>query len=412
MNAAVVNPDGLEVREPATLRFIHRVADVIARLGPLIADLAALRHSRQIVSRAGAVGQVRKGDRGKDSRYASQRRPAVELQPRIAVDAMGGDHAPEEIVAGALLAAQEFDVKVLLVGDEARIRPLLHGPGAEHVSLIHAPEAVAMDLPPSAALRSAGRTSLGIAVNLVKQGEADAIVSAGNSGAFLAVALITLRTIEGISRPAIATVWPALNGPTVLLDSGANVDCRPEWLVQFGIMGSAYAKAVLNVAEPRVGVLSVGEERTKGNQQVLEAGRLLSLAPVRFIGNVEGRDLFHNVADVIVADGFVGNVVLKTGEGMIADLGRVMRDALLGGGIVTKLGTAMLAPALKRLRKKFDYETYGGAPLLGLRGNCIVTHGRSSRNAIKHAVGAAVQEVQHDVVGRISELIAPHLAAT
>jgi glycerol-3-phosphate acyltransferase PlsX len=269
-----------------------------------------------------------------------------------------------------------------------------------------------MDLPPSAALRSAGRTSLGIAVNLVKQGEADAIVSAGNSGAFLAVALITLRTIEGISRPAIATVWPALNGPTVLLDSGANVDCRPEWLVQFGIMGSAYAKAVLNVAEPRVGVLSVGEERTKGNQQVLEAGRLLSLAPVRFIGNVEGRDLFHNVADVIVADGFVGNVVLKTGEGMIADLGRVMRDALLGGGIVTKLGTAMLAPALKRLRKKFDYETYGGAPLLGLRGNCIVTHGRSSRNAIKHAVGAAVQEVQHDVVGRISELIAPHLAAT
>ena len=325
---------------------------------------------------------------------------------------MGGDHAPEEIVAGALLAAQEFDVKILLVGDEVRVRPLLRGPGAEHVSLIHAPESVAMDLPPSAALRSAGRTSLGIAVNLVKQGEADAIVSAGNSGAFLAVALITLRTIEGISRPAIATVWPALNGPTVLLDSGANVDCRPEWLVQFGIMGSAYAKAVLNVAEPRVGVLSVGEERTKGNQQVLEAGRLLSAAPVRFIGNVEGRDLFHNVADVIVADGFVGNVVLKTGEGMIADLARVMRDALLGGGIVTKIGTAMLAPALKRLRKKFDYETYGGAPLLGLRGNCIVTHGRSSRNAIKHAVGAAVQEVQHDVVGRISELIAPHLAAT
>jgi phosphate acyltransferase len=331
---------------------------------------------------------------------------------RIAVDAMGGDHAPQEIVAGALLAAAEFDATVLLVGDEARVRPLLRGPGAQRVEVIHAPEAVAMDLTPSTALRSCDRTSLGVAVNLVKHGEADAVVSAGNSGAFLAIALVKLRTIEGISRPAIATVWPALNGPTVLLDSGANVDCRPEWLEQFAIMGSAYAKAVLNVRDPRVGVLSVGEERTKGNQLVLEAARLLEAAPVRFIGNVEGGDLFHNVADVIVADGFVGNVVLKTGEGLFADLAHVMRDTLLGGNLLTKLGTAMLAPALKRLRKRFDYETYGGAPLLGLRGNCIVTHGRSSRNGIKHAIGAAVQEVNHDVVGRITELIAPHLAPT
>jgi glycerol-3-phosphate acyltransferase PlsX len=331
---------------------------------------------------------------------------------RIAVDAMGGDHAPQEIVAGALLAANEFDADILLVGDEARVRPLLRGSAAQRVRGIHAPESVAMDLSPSVAARTCERTSLGVAVNLVKQGEADAVVSAGNSGAFLAIALIKLRTIEGISRPAIATVWPALNGPTVLLDSGANVDCRPEWLEQFAIMGSAYARAVLNVAQPRVGILSVGEERNKGNQLVLEAARLLETAPVRFIGNVEGSDLFHNVADVIVADGFVGNVVLKTGEGMIADLARVMRGALLGGNLLTKLGTAMLAPALKRLRKRFDYETYGGAPLLGLRGNCIVTHGRASRNAIKHAIGAAVQEVEHDVVGKISEHIVPHLAAT
>ncbi len=331
---------------------------------------------------------------------------------RIAVDAMGGDHAPEEAVAGALLAAQEFDVEVLLVGDEARVRPLLRGPQSPRVHIIHAPDSVAMDLSPSTALRSCERTSLGVAVNLVKQAEADAVVSAGNSGAFLAIALIKLRTIEGISRPAIATVWPALNGPTVLLDSGANVDCRPEWLAQFGVMGSAYAKAVLGIAAPRVAVLSVGEERSKGNQLVLEAARLLEAAPVRFIGNVEGRDLFHNVADVIVADGFVGNVVLKTGEGMIADLARVMSDALLGGNLVTKVGTALLAPALRQLGKKFDYETYGGAPLLGLRGNCIFTHGRASRKAIKHAIGAAAQEVQHDVVGKISELIAPHLAPT
>jgi glycerol-3-phosphate acyltransferase PlsX len=331
---------------------------------------------------------------------------------RIAVDAMGGDYAPQEIVAGALLAAGEFDADILLVGDEACVRPLLRGAAANAVRGIHAPEAVAMDLSPSVAVRSCERTSLGVAVNLVKTGEADAVVSAGNSGAFLAIALIKLRTIEGISRPAIATVWPALNGPAVLLDSGANVDCRPEWLEQFAIMGSAYAKGVLNVPNPRVGILSVGEERSKGNQLVLEAARLLEAAPVNFIGNVEGGDLFHNVADVIVTDGFVGNVVLKTGEGLFADLARVMRDTLLGGNLLTKIGTAMLAPALKRLRKRFDYETYGGAPLLGLRGNCIVTHGRASRNAIKHAIGAAVQEVNHDVIGKISELTVPYLAAT
>lgn len=325
---------------------------------------------------------------------------------------MGGDHAPAEVVAGALLAAEEFDVEVLLVGDEARVRPLLRGPAAERVRQVHAPGAVAMDLSPSIAMRSCEGTSLGVAVTLVKQGEADAVVSAGNSGAFLAIALIKLGRIEGVSRPAIATVWPALNGPTVLLDSGANVDCKPEWLEQFAIMGSAYSKAVLNVRDPRVAILSVGEERSKGNQLVLESARLLETAPVRFIGNVEGRDLFHNVADVIVTDGFVGNVVLKTGEGLFADLASVMRDTLLGGNILTKIGTAMLAPALKRLRKRFDYETYGGAPLLGLRGNCIVTHGRASRNAIKHAIGAAVQEVNHDVVGKISELTVTHLAAT
>jgi phosphate acyltransferase len=331
---------------------------------------------------------------------------------RIAVDAMGGDHAPAEVVAGALLAVEEFDADIILVGDEARLRPLLRGPGAQRVRQFHAPDAVAMDLSPSIAARSCERTSLGVAVTLVKHGDADAVVSAGNSGAFLAIALIKLGRIEGVSRPAIATVWPALNGPTVLLDSGANVDCKPEWIEQFAIMGSAYARAVLDIADPRVAILSVGEERSKGNQLVLESARLLEAAPVRFIGNVEGSDLFHNVADVIVADGFVGNVVLKTGEGMIADLAHIMRDTLLGGNLLTKIGTAMLAPALKQLRKRFDYETYGGAPLLGLRGNCIVTHGRAGRNAIKHAIGAAVQEANHDVIGKISELIVPHLAAT
>jgi len=327
-------------------------------------------------------------------------------EPRIAVDAMGGDRAPEEVVAGALLAVEAFGSNLVLVGDEARIRPLLGGAASDRVAVVHAPEAVPMDQHASQALRGADRTSLGRAIELVKSGEADGVVSAGNSGAFLAISLVKLRTIEGIARPAIATVWPALNGPSVLLDSGANVDCRPEWLVQFGIMGSAYARAALGIERPRVGILSIGEERTKGNAAVLEAAALLDRAPLHFIGNIEGKDMFHNVADVIVADGFVGNVVLKACEGMIGDLGSVMKEEVLGGGLMAKLGAALLLPRLRGLRKRYDYETYGGAPLLGLRGNCIVSHGRVSRNGIKHAIRAAIEETRADVVGKIGQLVA------
>jgi glycerol-3-phosphate acyltransferase PlsX len=323
---------------------------------------------------------------------------------------MGGDHAPAEIVAGALLAAQEDWGDVILVGDESQVRPLLHGPGAEKVSLVHAPDNVPMDMHASQALRIADKTSLGVAVNLVKEGSADAVVSAGNSGAFLAIALIKLRTIPGIARPAIATVWPVLNGPMVLLDSGANVDCRPEWLEQFGLMGSAYAKAVLEIPNPRVATLSVGEEETKGNAQVLEAARLLRQAPVNYIGNVEGKDLFHNLADVVVVDGFVGNVVLKMGEGFVSDFYKVLKDAFLSGGVLAKVGALLSSSALRKMKRRFDYETYGGAPLLGLRGNCIVTHGRATRNVIKHATHAAAIEAQRDVIGKITELVKPHLA--
>lgn len=323
---------------------------------------------------------------------------------------MGGDHAPEEIVAGALLAAEQDYADLTLVGDESRVRALLKGPAASKIAVVHADDNVPMDMHASQALRIADKTSLGVAVGMVKAGTADAVVSAGNSGAFLAIALIKLRTIRGIARPAIATVWPALNGPTVLLDSGANVDCRAEWLEQFGLMGSAYATAVLKIDNPRVATLSVGEERTKGNQQVLEAAKLLEASPVNYIGNVEGKDLFRNVADVVVADGFVGNIVLKTGEGMASDLGKVIKESILAGSIVTKLGAALVAPALRKLRTKFNYETYGGAPLLGLRGNCLVTHGRASRNAIKHAIRAAAEEAENDVIGKITELVKPHLA--
>lgn len=330
---------------------------------------------------------------------------------RIAIDAMGGDHAPDEIVAGTLLAALEDYGDLILVGDEAQVRPLLTGAGAEKIIVVHAPECVPMDMHASQALRIADKTSLGMAVGMLKDGTADAVVSAGNSGAFLAIALIKLRTIPGIARPAIATVWPAMNGPMVLLDSGANVDCRPEWLEQFGIMGSAYSRSVLNIESPRVAILSVGEEETKGNAQVFEAAKLLREAPINFIGNVEGKDLFHNAADVVVVDGFVGNVVLKLGEGLVSDLQKIIKDSILGGNLITKAGAVLMLPALRKLRTRFNYETYGGAPLLGLRGNCIVTHGRATRNAIKHAIHAAAIEAQNDVVGKITELVKPHLAA-
>jgi glycerol-3-phosphate acyltransferase PlsX len=323
---------------------------------------------------------------------------------------MGGDHAPEEIVAGALLAAQEDYAEIILTGDETRVRPLIHGPYAQRISLVHAPECVPMDMHASQALRIADKSSLGTAVAMVKEGSADAVVSAGNSGAFLAIALIKLRTIAGIARPAIATVWPAINGPMVLLDSGANVDCRPEWLQQFGIMGAAYAEAVLNIRNPRVAILSVGEESTKGNAQVLEAAQLLARAPINFMGNVEGKDLFHNAADVVVVDGFVGNVVLKMGEGLVADLQKLIKETVLGGNLLTKAGAALMLPALRKLRTRFNYETYGGAPLLGLSGNCIVTHGRASRNAIKHAIRQAAIESGTDVVGKITEKVKPHFA--
>jgi glycerol-3-phosphate acyltransferase PlsX len=320
---------------------------------------------------------------------------------------MGGDNAPEEIVAGAVLAQRDGEARMLLVGDEKRIRPLLEQQGATDIEVVHAPGAIAMDANPSQALRSSEDTSLGIAVDLVRDGKAEAVVSAGNSGAFLAIALIRLRTIPGIARPAIAVVFPARKGPVIVLDSGANVDCKPEWLAQFGVMGSAYARAVLGIAEPKVGIISVGEERSKGNAQTIEAFRFLEEAPVKFIGNVEGKDVFENVADVYVADGFVGNVMLKLSEGVASFITEIVAGEFRAGGPLVKLGAILARPALRRIRAKLNYDTYGGAPLLGLRGNCIVAHGRANRHAVQSAIRAAVAEVREDVVGRIGELVAP-----
>lgn len=324
--------------------------------------------------------------------------------PVIAVDAMGGDRAPGEIVAGALMAHRDGLGKIVLVGDEARIRPLLHG--AAGIEVVHAAGEIAMDEHASQAVRKAAGTSLGDAVDLVRDGKADAVVSAGNSGAFLGIALFRLRTIPGIARPAIGAVLPGRDGPVVLCDAGANVDCKPEWMCQFGIMGSAYAQAALGIREPRVGVISVGEERTKGNAQTIEAASLLERAPVRFVGNVEGKDVFINHADVVVADGFVGNVILKTAEGAAVFVRDSLRIAFADASPLAKLGGLLSRGAFEGLRKRTDYSTYGGAPLLGVKGNCIVAHGRSDRTAIRNAIRAAAEVSKADLVGIITRAVA------
>ncbi|HTJ27156.1 MAG TPA: phosphate acyltransferase PlsX [Candidatus Limnocylindria bacterium] len=324
--------------------------------------------------------------------------------PVIAVDAMGGDDAPGAIVAGALRAHRDGLGKIVLVGDRARIEPLLHGETG--IAIEHCTGEIAMDAPASQAVRNAAGTSLGVAVDLVRDGKADAVVSAGNSGAFLGIALFRLRTIPGIARPAIGAVLPARDGPVVLCDAGANVDCKPEWLCQFGIMGSAYARAALGIAEPRVGVVSVGEERSKGNAQTIEAAALLERAPVRFIGNVEGKDVLVNTADVVVADGFVGNVLLKTAEGTAAFVRDALRDAYAKAGPLAKLGGLLSREAFAKLREQADYSTYGGAPLLGVRGNCIVAHGRSDATAIRNAIKQAALLARADLVAAIGAAVA------
>jgi phosphate acyltransferase len=326
--------------------------------------------------------------------------------PRIAIDAMGGDHAPEEIVAGAVLAHRDGLGRMILVGDEARIAPLLAQQRESGIEVVHAPSAIAMDANPSQAVRGSDDTSLGIAIAMLRDGLADAVVSAGNSGAFLAVALIRLRTIPGIARPAIAVVFPGKKGPVILLDAGANVDCKPEWMAQFGLMGAAYAKAVLDIPDPKVGIISVGEERVKGNAQTIEAARLLDETPLNFIGNLDGKDVLINVADVCVTDGFVGNVMLKLAEGAASLISDIVINEIKGGGPLTILGALLMRPALRKVRAKLNYDNYGGAPLLGLRGNCIVAHGRANRQAMRSAIRAAVAEVRGDVVGRIAELVA------
>ncbi len=312
---------------------------------------------------------------------------------RVAVDAMGGDRGPQEIVAGALAAAS------------AEVEPVLVGPrglNTQGLELIEAPDVIAMDEKPTEAVRSKPKSSLVVACQSVGEGKADAVVSAGNTGAMLAACLLELRRIPGVRRPAIAVTIPARNGPSVLLDAGANADARPEDLVQFAHMGVVFAQQILGVRSPRVRLLSIGEEPEKGNHLTLEAHALLAASDLPFAGNTEGRDLLTVGGDVVVTDGFTGNVALKLFEGTITGLLGALREEITATAL-GKLGGLLIRPAARKLRERLDPDAYGGAYLLGLRGLAVIAHGNSSRRAITSAILLAARGVENDVVGRLAQ---------
>jgi phosphate acyltransferase len=315
---------------------------------------------------------------------------------RVAVDAMGGDRAPDEIVAGALEARSD-SIEPVLVGPR--------GVDTGGLELIEAPTTIAMDEKPGEAVRGKRDSSLVNACRLVREGRADAAVSAGNTGAMLAAGLLEIRRLRGVNRPAIAVVLPATRGPSVLIDAGANADARPEHLRQFAHMGSVFAQELLGIRNPEVRLLSIGEEPEKGNQLTLEAHELLEQADgVNFRGNAESRDLLEGTADVIVCDGFTGNVVLKALEGTIRSVLNAFREEITSTRR-GKIGGLLIRPAARGLRHRLDPDTYGGAYLLGLRGLAVIAHGNSGRTAIATAIRLAARGVEHDVVGRLEERV-------
>jgi glycerol-3-phosphate acyltransferase PlsX len=311
---------------------------------------------------------------------------------RIAVDAMGADRGAAEVVAGAL-EAQADGIEIVLFGD-----PSLETHGLE---LQPTSGVIEMHEKPSEAVRTKPDSSLVASVSAVADGNAAAVVSAGNTGAMLAAGLLALRRIPGVMRPAIAVPIPSQRGPSVLLDAGANADARPEHLLQFAAMGAVFAEEMLEVTNPQVRLLSIGEEREKGNQLTLEAHELLATSDLDFRGNTEGRDILRGAADVVVTDGFTGNVVLKTLEGTIGTILESLR-AEITATPRGKVGGLLIRPAARRLRRRLDPDTYGGAYLLGLRGLAVIAHGNSSRTAIANAIRLAARGVEHDVVGRLA----------
>jgi len=320
----------------------------------------------------------------------------------IALDAMGGDHSPEAIVEGVRLLDDEFPGTLFLVGREEEIRRC--GPLPRRAQIVHSDEVVSMHEPPSGALRKKRNSSIARAVQLVKEDRAQAVISAGNTGAFMAFSVMILGRLKGIQRPAIASLIPTPKHLCILLDVGANVDCRPDFLLDFAVMGKIYVEKVLGRENPRVGLLSIGQEEGKGNELTQAAKPLLEEAPLNFVGNVEGRDIPMGQVDVIVCDGFVGNVILKFGEGLCEMLFCQLRQEyqhLKGQDVADSQQSAVF----KRLMASTDYSEYGGAPLLGVNGNSIVCHGKSSPKAIANAVRAACRSIEFRVNETIQEVI-------
>ncbi|MEA3493580.1 MAG: phosphate acyltransferase PlsX [Candidatus Margulisiibacteriota bacterium] len=324
---------------------------------------------------------------------------------RIALDAMGGDHAPSEIIKGAVLASRELpDAEIILVGNQSRVeKELSCYKDKEKLGIVNSTEVIDMDEAPAQAVKQKKGASVNVAVSLVKEGKADAVVSAGSTGALMAASLFKLGRIKGIERPAIATEFPLPSGKVLLLDMGANVDCKPKHLEQFAMMGSLYAQHVLHIKSPEVGLLNIGEEKEKGNELTRETWLLLEKLPLNFIGNVESKEIFNGKADVIVCDGFVGNLILKFGESIAGVIFNLLKGEL-SRGILNKVGLALLLPALLRLRKKITYDEYGGAPLLGISAVVYKAHGRSKARAIKNAIRESFEAVENNMVGAISKV--------
>src|SRR5882672_11083648 len=330
---------------------------------------------------------------------------------RIAVDAMGGDHAPAPIVEGAVAAARQWGHEILLVGFPDQIQPHLDRLRAKDlpVRIIPSDSVVTMEDSPAQGCRQKPHSSIMVSARLVAEKQADAVVSAGNSGATMAAALWHMRRLPHVSRPAITTFLPTLSGFCVLTDAGANVDCKPKHLLQFAIMGRQVMKSVFGRATPKVGILSIGEEPTKGNELTLAAAELIKKHVPNFIGNVEGRDIPKGLVDVVVCDGFVGNVVLKFAEGMAEAIVALIKEQIASRPLA-KIGGFFMKSALKEVKRKTDYAEYGGAPLLGVNGVCIICHGKSNKKAIYNAVRVAGQFVQSDVNHLIQEDLQQHLA--
>ena len=327
---------------------------------------------------------------------------------RIAVDAMGGDYAPQEIVAGAIRAAEELDSEILLVGDPQSIEPLLQQhSSSQSLEIVPAQGVISMEEEPITGIRRKPEASINVAMNLVKQNRADAVVSAGHSGAAMAAALLRLGRLRGIARPAIGAVFPTMlaSKSVIILDVGANVDSRPKYLEQFALMGTIYSKYVMGVAAPKVGLLNIGEEASKGNDLALRTYQLLQQnEQIPFVGNAEGRDVLSGQFDVIVCDGFAGNILLKFAEAVGSIVLQILREEL-PQGVRGQIGTAFLKPNLRRIKQRIDHAEHGGGLLLGVAGVCIISHGSSQAPSIFNAIRIAKEAIDNDVLARIQSYI-------